>query len=82
VLDDIGHCFADLRSRGGRSEAWSQFQLQMMRNLGPLVRSGAASLDVCVSLSLKIEDWITTSQASGKAPSDLFADWLRGNDAA
>lgn len=81
-LFDIGHRFAELRAQGGRSEAWSQFQLQMMSNLGPLVLSGAASLDVCVSLGLKIEEYIAHAAASGKSAPDLFADWLRGNDAA
>lgn len=82
VLDDIGNSFADLRERGGRSEAWSHLQSKIMRNLGTLVPSGAASLDVCVSLALKIEDFIKAEQAYGKSAPDIFEEWLRGGDDA
>lgn len=82
ILHRIGNAFADLRESGGRSEAWAQFQSGVMRNLDTLAPSGTASLDVCVTIALKIEDFLKSEQAHGKAPGDLFADWLKGSQDA
>ena len=76
ILDEIGNSFADLREKGGRSEAWAHLQSRMMRNLGLI--SPIVAMDTVVSLALKIEDFLKSEQATGKAPGDLFAEWLNG----
>ena len=48
----------------------------MMRNLGLI--SPIVAMDTVVSLALKIEDFLKSEQATGKAPGDLFAEWLNG----
>jgi hypothetical protein len=50
-----------------------------MRNLGTIVPD-AASLEQCISLSLKVEEFRHSEQAHGKAPGDVLSEWLQSED--
>jgi hypothetical protein len=51
-----------------------------MKNLGTLVDQ-SVSFEQLLNMSLKIEDFRESRQATGKSTSDLLGEWLRGTDA-
>ena len=68
------------RDKEGRSEAWASFQSGIMEHLGTLVEQ-SVSFEQLLNMSLKIEEFRESRQATGKSTSDLLGEWLRGGDA-
>ena len=78
-MNRLGREFAELREKGGRSEAWAALQSRIARNFGRLVPD-ACSFDQLGSFMLKIEDFRKSEQAHGRAPGDVVGEWLQGED--
>jgi hypothetical protein len=81
ILNGLGNLWAELRDKEGRSQAWAAFQVGIMKRLGTLTDQ-SVSFEQLLNMSLKIEDFRESRQATGKSTSDLLGEWLRGSDAA
>lgn len=62
---------------GGRSPAWSYLQLALSKNWGILVPAIMNMKDF-VGMMLDIEKFMKSEKGAVKDPSELLAEWLRG----
>jgi hypothetical protein len=78
-LNRIGREWVLLRDGQGRSKAFASLQRNIMSNLG-VIAPNFASMKECVSITLDIENFRESKEATGKTVDQMFAEYLCGED--
>lgn len=79
LLNNVGQRFVELRAKVGQSKAFATLQAGVMGNLGTITAT-QSSLEQCINIALRIEEFRKSETAVSKTATELFSDWLRAED--
>lgn len=77
LLSAIGKRFAKNRSLG-KSDAYSQYQMELSENMSVLVMGGVLTLKELTVLLMDLESFIKGASKEGETPAMKLAQFLRG----